>query len=179
MAQTGKNIILLMGESGSGKTTLSRLLQIQHGWHDISSYTTRPPRHAGELGHIFITDEEFDQINPEDMCAFTTFNGYRYCATCAQADNADIYVIDPAGVIAFKDRYKNRRNPITIYLKTSMKCRYDRMLSRGDSHDAVMSRLKHDETAFKTAQDIADYTLDGEDDPQVLADKIFKIAGNV
>ena len=60
MTQTGKNIILLMGESGSGKTTLSKLLQIQHGWHDISSYTTRPPRYAGELGHIFITNEEFE-----------------------------------------------------------------------------------------------------------------------
>ena len=89
-------ILLLIGASGSGKSTVARYLCEQYGLRQIDSYTTRPPRYRGESGHIFITDEEFDQL--QDFVGYTLYNGHRYGATAQQVEENDIYVIDPAGV---------------------------------------------------------------------------------
>lgn len=148
-----KDIVLLVGESGCGKTTVSNILKEKYGWSDISSYTTRPARYEGEKGHIFITEEEFEQIQPKDMCAFTVFNGYCYCATHAQADNADVYVVDPKGIYNFMKYYKGRRRPLICYLKTSDMTRIERMRQRGDDDQMVLERIEHDRRAFVEYQD--------------------------
>lgn len=71
-----KYIYLLAGPSGSGKSSVARKITEWYGFKEVWSYTERPPRYAGEPGHIFVTPEEFDAAGP--MCAFTLYNGYRY-----------------------------------------------------------------------------------------------------
>lgn len=105
-------ILLLIGASGSGKSTVARYLCEQYGLRQIDSYTTRPPRYRGEPGHIFITDEEFDQL--QDFVGYTLYNGHRYGATAQQVEENDIYVIDPAGVEFFRTAYHGDKKVLSL-----------------------------------------------------------------
>ena len=89
-------LVLLVGKSGAGKTTLENRLVKNFGFHGTKSYTTRPKRFEGEDSHIFISEDEFNAL--ENKVAYTEFNGYKYCATKEQLDNASVYVVDPDGV---------------------------------------------------------------------------------
>ena len=101
-----KTIALFIGPSGSGKTTVAEYLVKHYGFTQIESYTTRPPRFDGEVGHIFVSNEEFDQL--KDFVAYTEFDGNRYAATAEQVESNDIYVVDVAGAEYFKEKYKGR-----------------------------------------------------------------------
>ena len=74
-----KFIFLIIGCSGSGKTAITEKLEELYHLKSIQSYTTRPPRYDGETGHIFVSNEEFDELT--DYVAYTEFAGFRYCAT--------------------------------------------------------------------------------------------------
>ena len=67
-----KFLILLIGESGSGKTTLANQLNKQYGLKILNSYTTRPKRYEDESGHVFITEEEAEQITTHDRVVADT-----------------------------------------------------------------------------------------------------------
>lgn len=114
----------------------------------IESYTTRPPRYEGETGHIFVSDKEYETMK-NDMVAYTVFNGYKYWATNKQVEDADIYIIDPAGVEYFKKHYKGNKQVVTVELLAQKKVRYKRMRGRGDSLRQTIKRLRHDKMAFK------------------------------
>ena len=64
-----KPLYLFVGPSGSGKTTIVDKLECENRYKSIQSYTTRPQRHQNEYGHIFISDEEFDQLT--NIVAYT------------------------------------------------------------------------------------------------------------
>ena len=137
-----KPLYLLVGRSASGKTTIANMLEEKYCYKSISSYTTRPPRYNGEVGHIFIDDETFDQLG--ELAGFVEYNGYRYGTTMKQVDDADIYVIDPIGAEYLLDKYTDR--PICIiYFDASIPTRIHRMVDRGDSDNAIIRRLLQDE----------------------------------
>lgn len=144
-----KNLYLIIGPSGSGKTELANGLNRGHGLKPVESYTTRPARYSGEPGHIFVTDEEFDKLGK--MCAYTEYNGYRYGVTKDILDDADVYVIDPAGAIYLADHYSGKTLRY-IWLATSPGVCYERMLSRGDDEEKVKERVKYDGKAFGMLQ---------------------------
>ena len=141
-------IILIVGASGTGKTTIAKELERMYHLKSVQSYTTRPRRHEGETGHIFVTDEEFDKLK-DDMCAYTLFDGYRYCATNQQIEESDVYIIDPNGVESLKQHYIGNKKLITVELIAKKKVRKKRMLKRGDNKAQVKKRLKHDKAQFK------------------------------
>lgn len=142
-------IALFVGPSGSGKTTIANYLCSSMGMTQLDSYTTRPPRHIGEPGHIFVTEEEFDQLT--DMVGFTLFNGHRYCATSQQVDESDIYVIDVNGVEYFKRAYTGKKTIKVFYFTVPEAKVIQRMLGRGDSYAAVMERIRNDDEMFANA----------------------------
>lgn len=164
-------ILLLVGASGSGKTTIAEILENDYGLKQIQSYTTRPRRHEDERGHIFVTDEEFDQL--EDFVGFTNFNGYRYAATAQQVEENDIYVIDPAGIRYFRNTYSGTKTPVVIHIYADRQTREDRMRLRGDSEEAIQSRLSNDEKEFRFVD--ADYVVVNTFEPYVCAEKVFQI----
>lgn len=139
-------LYLIVGPSGSGKTTIANKLCELFDLKQIESYTTRPPRYDNERGHIFVTDEEFNRLT--DIVAYTEFNGYRYAATADQVEEADIYVIDIAGVEYFKQAYKGSKKIRLIYLDVGSGMRKSRMEARGDDSEAIYSRLANDATEF-------------------------------
>lgn len=142
-------IVLLVGASGSGKTTLANSLNNLFGWKSINSYTTRCKRHPDETGHIFVTDNEFDQILlKEGAVAYTEYASSRYCATPQQVEDAQIYVIDIPGVEYFKSHYKGNKKVITVLLNLPENVRKERLLTRGDGDDGVNKRLETDRIEF-------------------------------
>lgn len=169
-----KFIILLMGKSGSGKTTIAETLNKKYGWTAIQSYTTRSPRYPGETGHVFVTDEKFDQLT--DMVAYTEFAGNRYCATAQQVEENQIYVIDPDGCEYFAQAYKGDKLVIPIGILCEEEKLFDRMIARGDPFANASVRIEHDKKKFAKMDDVAACFLDSNSyTPEENADTIHWI----
>ena len=150
-------IFLIVGESGSGKTTIVKELEEKYKLTSISSYTTRPKRFPNEYGHTFVTEEEFDSL--KNLCGYTEFNGYKYCATSEQVDNNDLYVIDVNGIDYFINHYKGTKTPIVIYISVEKVDRFLRMKARGDTTDKAMERIRNDESTFSNVRSYANYIV--------------------
>ena len=138
-------LILFVGRSASGKTTIANMLEENHDFKQVQSYTTRPPRFEGEPGHIFVSKEDFPK--EEDIVAYTMYNGYEYCATLEQVQEADIYVVDVDGVetiLENKDRIG--RDIHIIYFDCNVAVRIGRMLERGSTDRQIIERLRFDES---------------------------------
>lgn len=136
-------LYLFVGKSASGKTTVANFLEQKHGFKQVNSYTTRPSRYEGEIGHIFLSDEDFDELG--EMVAYTEYNGFRYGTTADQLDQCDIYVVDIPGVKTLLERYKTNRQIMILYFGANICTRINRMIDRGDSDMAIISRLLQDE----------------------------------
>ena len=124
-------LYLFVGKSASGKTTVANFLEQKHGFKQVNSYTTRSPRYEGEIGHIFVSDEEFDNL--EEIVAYTEYNGHRYGTTAEQLDQCQIYVVDVPGVKTLLERYKTNRQIMILYFGANICTRIHRMIDRGDS----------------------------------------------
>lgn len=140
-------IALFIGPSGSGKTTIAEYLTKHYGLTQIESYTTRAPRYDGEVGHIFVSNEEFDELT--DFVAYTEFDGNRYAATAEQVEKNDIYVVDVAGAEYFKDKYHGTKKPVVFYFNLPSNVLKQRMRDRGDPFEAIMQRMDNDERMFE------------------------------
>lgn len=139
-------IVLIVGKSGSGKSSICNYLSHKFGLKELKSYTTRPKRNNMDFSHEFITNEEFDKLT--DICAYTEFDSNRYCATSAQVDESDLYVIDPDGVKFFLSEYKGKKVPMVVYINCEEYALLCHMIKRGDSSEDMMRRLDHDRVAF-------------------------------
>ena len=148
-------IFLIVGCSGSGKTTVVKQLEQKYGLKSIPSYTTRPKRHDNETGHIFVTDEEFDNLT--GFIGYTEFAGNRYGAVLDQVETNDLYIIDPKGVEFFRNIYKGHKKIRIIYLHTPAETAFDRMKLRAiaDGWSEIKAgieadkRTRNDETEFE------------------------------
>ena len=138
-----KPLLLFVGKSSSGKTTIANILEKEHGYIQVQSYTTRKPRYEGETGHIFVTEKEFNKLGR--LAAYTLYNGNKYGTTFKQVDECDIYVIDVPGVETLLKKYKTERPIFIIYFDVSVYNRINRMIERGDHDGAIVSRLLEDE----------------------------------
>jgi len=98
-------IICIVGESGTGKTTIAEYIECEHSIKMIQSYTDRPPRYAGENGHTFVSEKEFDIFKRKDMIAYTEFGSYRYCCFKTDVLSYNTYVIDLDGLKYLQQHY--------------------------------------------------------------------------
>lgn len=136
-------LFLFVGRSASGKTTMADTLEKRYGHKQVYSYVTREPRYEGEVGHIFVNDDEFDNLG--ELVAYTEYDKHRYGTTAAQLDECSIYVVDIPGVETLLQRYKTDRPISVIYFDATVFTRINRMLDRGDSDMSIISRLLQDE----------------------------------
>lgn len=153
-----KPLHLFVSPSASGKTSVADELE-KIGYKQVKSYTTRLPRYKGEDNHTFITKEEFDKL--ENMIAYTEYDNNFYCSTKEQLDEADIYVVDIPGVKTLIENYETER-PIQIwYFDVPLVTRVERMLSRGDSDNAIVSRILTDEAMdwYEALITLRDYAI--------------------
>ena len=138
-----KPLFLFVGKSASGKTTIANMLEKKYCFNQVQSYTTRQPRYDGEIGHIFLTNEEFNAL--EDIVSYTLYNGNQYGTTASLLDQNDIFVVDVPGVESLLQKYKTNRPICIIYFDTTVATRIRRMISRNDSDMAIIARLLQDE----------------------------------
>lgn len=113
-----------------------------------------------------------------DIVAETVFDGYEYCATASQVDEADIYIIDPDGVNSFINKYRGFKKPIIINITLDRDERFRRMRMR-DGEEKAEKRLRHDDVVFNefTADkypNIEFYTIENSDS-SLTAKKIWRI----
>lgn len=139
-----KLLYLFVGKSASGKTTVTNILEEKYGLKSVESYTTRPPRHEGERGHVFISESEFDELG--ELAAYTLYNGYRYGVTFDQIEKCDTYVIDVPGVKYLLEKMHGDHQISIIYFDVAVSTRIDRMVDRGASDLEIIKRLHHDDT---------------------------------
>jgi len=78
------SMICVAGEAGAGKTTLVRgvLSAYPQSLEYLTTYTTRPPRGnpLEELGYIFVTKEEYEQLRRQSTKLLVLFFCYKYIA---------------------------------------------------------------------------------------------------
>lgn len=140
-------LYLFVGKSASGKTSIADLLGEQHGLKQVYSFTTRPPRYEGEIGHVFVTEEIFKNIG--ELAAYTFYQGQHYGTTFNQLDECSIYVIDIPGVKSLLKKLHDRGStrPVRIfYFDAAVSTRIMRMVNRWASDHEIISRLLVDDT---------------------------------
>lgn len=111
-----KIIICIAGESGTGKTTMAEYIEKSYNIPMIYSYTDRLPRFRDEMGHIFITKEEYDELKIEDMIAFTKFGDARYCCLKKDVKDVNTYVVDENGIKYLEAMYGNEYDIFKVRL---------------------------------------------------------------
>ena len=156
-----KHIYLIVGPSGTGKTTIAEELFRRYGYRQVQSYTDRPIRYPGEKGHIFLSKEEFDALPP--LCSYTCFDGKRYGTTSQVIDQNELFVVDVAGVIYFREHYTGTKTPRVICLHVPADIAASRMQLRGDSPEQVRSRIENDRVMFRNMDRYADIIIDNID----------------
>ena len=114
----------------------------------VRSFTTRPHRKGSRSDHTHLSDERFDAyMTAADVVSYTEFDGYRYFTDRDMVDDADLFIVDPAGVRQLESEYTGR--PIyEVYISASETSRKERMRARGDSEESAAQRITHDRKAF-------------------------------
>lgn len=149
-AQHFKIIFCFVGESGSGKTMVAEAIEKYAGIIMIQSYTDRPRRTPDENGHTFITKEQFDALNQDDMIAFTEWNGYRYCCLHSDVRPINTYVIDERGLTYLKSNFSDKYKIIAIRFYRPL---HERIEAVGKE------RIDRDEGKFNMAPDEFDLVI--------------------
>lgn len=159
MGKLNDMIICILGKSGCGKTTIAEKLYDEYGYVMLNSYTTRQKRSKDEIGHIFITEEEYQSL--PNKVATNYFNGSHYCATEEQIENSDIYVVDPPGLKQLKELYQGKKKIVSIFIDVPMDVCLYRMRKRGDEEDKCWERLRNDDSVFRGCKGDCNYVLNG------------------
>lgn len=128
-----KTKFLIVGRSGVGKSSIVKAVCDSTGMSCVKSYTTRPRREDEKeyADYIFIYEEEVEKYK-DDMVAWTEIEGNQYFATKEAIENADFYIIDPAGIQDLKDTCWDEFNFQTVYIRTSQDKAFERTKERGN-----------------------------------------------
>lgn len=143
-------LLCVMAESSAGKDTLVNKLCEKTNYRQLISYTTRPRRVNEGDTHIFVTDDDYQEMLKEgQVAAYTEINGYKYWSTIDQLYLMDIYVIDPFGVKTLKQLNLPNLKIVTVYINVPEEIRRQRAKSRGDDMNIYRSRSLSERHQFR------------------------------
>ena len=169
-------MILLAGPSASGKTEIAKILMKDFGIRKVVTHTTRSPRIGEKDGvdYHFVTREGFNHLLKDGQFVETTsFNGNLYGSSKKEVADDKVLIVDPIGLKTYLSLHDPRI--VSFYFDTSEQTRKERMLSRGDSEEAIESRIQHDREAFK---DVAKTTFRIQNESgslEELAQKVYRL----
>lgn len=158
-----KNIYLIVGESGTGKTAIVNELEKKAALKQIMSYTTRPKRYDNEIGHSWVSIDDFNKLY---LVAKKELYGNFYGVTENQIKENDLYIIDPETAVEIKDIIPDKGAKI-IYITCCYNTRFDRMRQRGDTIEQSLKRIVDDVIPFKDFKKKADYIVKNEEDSNI------------
>ena len=152
-------LLCVMGRSASGKDTLVNMLCERTGLKQVISYTTRERRVNEGKTHIFISDEEYQELEASgQIAAFTQIGQHKYCCTINQLYDDDIYVIDPVGVKHLRELNLPNIRLVTVFVNVPDDVREDRALNkRGDDKIKWRVRNRNESEQFRQMLRDADF----------------------
>jgi guanylate kinase len=115
-------ILALTGPSCSGKTTLLNELVDKHGYQNIVSHTTRPPRPGEVYGkdYYFIPQHIFDMMKGNDkFLESVSFNGFSYGVSIEEIYKANksgkiaALIVEPRGLVQIM-KYAEKRGDVEL-----------------------------------------------------------------
>jgi guanylate kinase len=139
-----------MAESSAGKDTLVNKLCEKVGYSQLISYSTRPRRINEGDTHIFVTEEDYQEMfEAGQVAAYTEINDCKYWCTIDQLYSTDIYVIDPLGVEVLKQLNLPNLRIVTVYVNVPEDVRAQRAKSRGDNMTTYRNRCLSERQQFR------------------------------
>lgn len=155
-------LLCVMAESSAGKDTLVNKLCEKTGYRQLISYSTRPRRINEGDTHIFVTEEDYQEMfEAGQVAAYTEINGCRYWCTVDQLYSTDIYVIDPLGVEVLKQLNLPNLRIVSVYINVPEEIRKQRAKSRGDDMSVYRSRSLSERQQFRDMKKnmVVDYVI--------------------
>ncbi len=104
-----KNLYIICGPSGSGKTTLVNVLE-QLGYSKAVTTTTRERRVGEDFNaYHFVSVAEFAKgILHDEFAEYANYGGNYYGSALAELNKSCFVVLEPCGVRAVREVYKER-----------------------------------------------------------------------
>lgn len=155
-------LLCVMAESSAGKDTLVNKLCERTGYRQLISYSTRPRRTNEGDAHIFVTEEDYQEMLAVGQVAtYTEINGCKYWCTVDQLYSTDIYVIDPIGVEVLKSLNLPNLRIVSVYVNVPEEIRKQRAQSRGDDMTVYRSRSLSERQQFRDMKKnmVVDYVI--------------------
>lgn len=141
-------LLCIMGKTACGKDSLVNKLSERTGLKSITSYTTRPRRENEGNTHIFVNEDDYNQMYEAGIvAAFTQIGAYKYWTTIDQLEDADLYIIDYEGVKTLKALSLPNIRLVTIFINTPDDIREERALNKRKDNKIVFRKRSLDEAA--------------------------------
>lgn len=152
-------LLCLLGKTASGKDFLVNKLCERAGLKQLVSYTTRERRINEGDTHIFITDEQYQQLQDEgQIAAFTQIGQYKYCCTIDQLYENDVYVIDYRGLKHLRELNLPELRLVTVFINVPDDVREYRALNqRKDDKVKFRARSFAEREQFREMLNNADF----------------------
>ena len=152
-------LLCLLGKTASGKDLLANKLHERAGLKQLISYTTRERRADEGDTHIFISDEEYQELEDSgQVAAFTQIGQYKYCCTIKQLYENDLYIIDYRGLQHLRDLNLPNLRLVTVFINVPDDIREQRALEqRKDDKAKFRTRSFAEREQFREMLKNADF----------------------
>lgn len=150
-------VILIVGKTCSGKDTVARRIEEMYGFHRIISYTTRPmrPDDVEGVSHYFLTKEEREKFDDDDIFSPTFIDGWEYFILKSQlCDGNCVYIVDPKGV---EDVQALGVESYAVYIDCPEELILSRAAERNTDPGVVKSRLDSERERFDSFRDFGSH----------------------
>ena len=152
-------LLCIIGRTACGKDSLVNKLCERTGLKAITSYTTRPRRENEGDAHIFVSEDDYEQMYQAGIvAAFTQIGEYKYWTTIDQLEKADIYIIDYEGIKTLRDLNLSSIHIITVFINTPDDIREERAIkNRKDNKMVFRKRNLNEAPQFREMLRNADF----------------------
>ena len=152
-------LLCILGKTASGKDSLVNTLCERTGLKQIVSYTTRPRRVNEGDTHIFVNEDDYEQMRQDGViAAFTQIGEYKYWTTLNQLEDADVYIIDYVGLKTLQELNLSNIRLVSVYINVPDDIREDRALNkRKDDRIKFRTRDLAERSQFRDLLKNADF----------------------
>ena len=152
-------LLCVMGRTACGKDSLVNKLCERTGLKQIISYTTRPRRVNEGDTHIFVSEDDYEQMYENGIiAAFTQIGEYKYWTTMDQLGSADVYIIDYEGLKILRKLDLPNIRLVSVYINAPDKIREERALNkRKDDKSKFRARDFAERSQFRDMLKNADF----------------------
>lgn len=141
-------LLCVVGKTACGKDSLVNKLCERTGLKSITSYTTRPRRANEGDTHIFVNEDDYNQMCQAGIiAAFTQIGQYKYWTTIDQLEDADVYIIDYEGIKTLRALNLPNIRLVTVFINTLDEIREERALNKRKDDKFIFRKRSLDEAA--------------------------------